>query len=666
MNAKAIHSRTRLHSVRDGFAINYGTGGIGAEVLANRFNVGPMHDCPECLYEEFFLSAWTVGDPAMIVDVPANARDGSGNLITGPKATKVFFPEDPSNVHHSYINDHTKFRVVHAGPKEHHIHHLHAHQWLHTPNDDNSSYLDSQAIGPGSTFTMEINHNGSGNRNKVVGDSIFHCHFYPHFAQGMWELWRSHDVFEEGTQLGEDGIPVGGARALPDGEIAAGTPIPALVPIPKQAMAPMPTATVPGYPFFIAGVAGHRVSHPPLDTEFDGGLPRHIITDGVPVFHKEELPAFSLVKARLDFDKSLLTAVAQQIPENGTPLEQAAMAYHAIRNHASITPEGVASSFILNGAPPQPGAPYADPCVDDETGSPAFNRLIEYKAAAFQFDIKLNKAGWHFPQQRILALWADVDPTRQGTRPPEPLFFRANTNDCVVFKHTNLIPRVYVLDDFQVRTPTDVVGQHIHNVKFDVTSSDGSGNGWNYEDGTFSPDEVIERITAINAGPNGGILPFGGGTPVHLTAQPHPFFGTLGAQVTIQRWFTDNVLNNNGFDRGVRTVFTHDHFGPSTHQQVGLYGGLVAEREGSVWRDPETGTIFGGRFDGGPTSWRADIIPPDETFAFREFVVEFADFQHAYRAGGGVNNEGEPVPDPAKVVNPPARWRPPLRRRSSC
>jgi len=49
-------------------------------------------------------------------------------------------------------------RVVHAGPKEHHIHHLHAHQWLQTPDDDNSTYLDSQALGPGFAFTTEIVH----------------------------------------------------------------------------------------------------------------------------------------------------------------------------------------------------------------------------------------------------------------------------------------------------------------------------------------------------------------------------------------------------------------------------------------------------------------------------------------------------------------------------
>src|SRR5215213_3312228 len=169
-----------LHSVRDKFAINYGIGGIGSEILANRLGVGPEGHCEDCNYEEFFLSAWAVGDPAQLVNVPANSTNADGSLKVGPKATKVLFPDDPSNVHHSYLNDHVKMRVLHAGPKEHHIHRLHAHQWLHTPDDDNSAYLDSQALGPGYSFTTETAHGGSGNRNQTVGDSIFHCHFYPH------------------------------------------------------------------------------------------------------------------------------------------------------------------------------------------------------------------------------------------------------------------------------------------------------------------------------------------------------------------------------------------------------------------------------------------------------------------------------------------------------
>jgi hypothetical protein len=644
-----------LHSVEDKFAINYGVAGVGAEILANRLGVGPMFNCTECKFEEFFLSSWTIGDPAQIVDKPANTTDALGNLIKGRKATKVLYPDDPSNVHHSYIGDPVKMRVVHAGPKEHHIHHLHAHQWLQTPDDDNSTYLDSQAVGPGFAFTTEIVHGGTGNRNQVVGDSIFHCHFYPHFAEGMWELWRAHDVFESGTVLDANGIPIAGARALPDGEILAGTPTPAIVPLPTLAMAPMPTATVPGYPFFNPAVAGHRPPHPPLDTIDDGGLSRHIITGGTVTYHKEHLPNFDLTKARLDFDKSLVTAQATSIPEAGTTTEKNAMAYHEVRLHASYKPDGTPANFILNGLPRKPGAPFADPCIDDLGNAKGTPRT--YKAAAFQLDMKLNKAGWHFPQARILSLWADVAPTQTGQKPPEPFFFRANTNDCITFYHTNLVPGVYVQDDFQVRTPTDIIGQHIHLVKFDVTSSDGSGNGFNYEDGTFSPDEVRERIKAIRkqngcTGVESGDIR--DGTFTCPKPKAHPFFGTLGAQTTVQRWFADDTLNNNGVDRTLRTVFTHDHFGPSSHQQAGLYAGLVIEPTGSTWKNPETGAQLGiSPIDGGPTSWQAMILETNAANSHREFLFEFADFQLAYQKGFGVDANGNPIPDPIHVINPP-------------
>lgn len=647
-----------LHSVRDNFAINYGIAGVGAEVLSNRLGVGPAAGCTECKFEEFFLSSWSLGDPAMVVDIPANAPcKGAGvdATITTPctptpgfKATKAFYADDPSNVYHSYIGDHVKFRIIHGGSKEHHIHHQHAHQWLFSPDSDNSTYLDSQAIGPGANFTLEINYNGSGNRNQTVGDSIFHCHFYPHFAQGMWSLWRTHDVFEAGTQLDSNSRPAPGSRAYPDAEIATGTPIPGIVPVPTIAMPPVPEAQVsivngqvqisgtgnPGYPFFVPAVAGHRPPHPPLDTIDDGGLPRHVITGGTA---NEQ-------HTRLDFNKTLVTATARQVPEDGTDVEKAAMNYHAIRFHHSFKPDGTAADYKLNGLPPQHGAPYADPCIDDNgnpTGTPR-----TYKAAVIQLDVKLNKAGWHSPQQRIETLWDDVQPTMNGTRAPEPFFFRANTGDCISFYHTILAPNVYQMDDYEVRTPTDVMGQHIHLVKFDVTASDGAGNGWNYEDGTFSPDEVIERIKAINAG---GGLTDPTGVQVQLTAKPHPTFGTLGAQTTVQRWYADALLNNIGKDRTLRTVFTHDHYGPSTHQQVGLYAGLVVEPQGSTWRAPESGQTMGTRYDGGPTSWRADILTANTADSYREFLLEIADYQFAYPATTTT------YPSPQTAIQPP--WK---------
>ena len=715
----------------DAFAINYGSAGIGAEVLASRLGVGPMggKQSVDLKFEEFFLSSWACGDPAMVVDVPANTPNNTvtdpstgskqinsqivsnspnippgpptppptfAPLIAGKKATKAFYPDDPSNVYHSYMRDHVTIRLLHAGGGITHVHHLHAHQWLRSPNSDNSHYLDSQMITPGSTFTLEIAYNGSGNRNETVGDSIFHCHFYPHFAGGMWALWRVHDVFEDGTKLDDSGRPLIGPkiwnRALPDGEIATGTPIPAIVPLPTLAMAPapapvqliddgtrvavapsgtapdgQPTFENPGYPFFVPGVSGHRAPHPPIDFAWeeeklgepkldangkkiylDGGLPRHQVLDGT-IVHE--------LHTRWDFSKDFIARdkngkaiagglVAFELPEEGTDVEKAAMASHSQRSHPSVEPNGDPGNFTLNGLPPVPGAPFANPSVDDDGNAQINTR--RYQGAAIQLDVVLNKQGWHFPQQRFLSLWEDVRANVRGDRAPQPLFFRANTGESIEFWHTNLVPDYYELDDFQVRTPTDIIGQHIHLVKFDVLASDGAGNGWNYEDGTFSPDEVRARVDAINL--SGGLFNFDPKTQFKGTSQrtlavkPAPdVFGPppagqdwAGAQTTIQRWDTDPLENNEGEDRTLRTVFTHDHFGPSTHQQVGLYGGLLVEPEGSKWYDSVSGGLLydtSKRRDGGPTTWQANIVTAKPADSYREFALEFGDFQLAYTSG---------------------------------
>ncbi len=142
---KSATVKTALTPGGDYFGINYGMGGIGSEILANRLGVGPMANCPTCKYEEFFLTSWTVGDPAMVVDKPATNQcsttegkcsDGvtscnpgtspstcSGGGVCTPtckvtadnRATQAFYPDDPSNVYHSYISDHTVFRILHGG-----------------------------------------------------------------------------------------------------------------------------------------------------------------------------------------------------------------------------------------------------------------------------------------------------------------------------------------------------------------------------------------------------------------------------------------------------------------------------------------------------------------------------------------------------------------------
>jgi len=843
-----------LSGVGDGFMINYGSGGIGSEIIANRLGVGPMHDCLSCAFEEFFLTSYTVGDPAQLADVSANIGleqlapgvappDGT----TGPKATWVPYPDDPANVHHSYIGDFVKFRNTHIG-NENHVFHLHNHQWLYNPNDDNSNYLDAQGIGPGSSYTYEINFGGSGNRIKSAGDAIYHCHFYPHFAQGMWYLWRNHDVMETGTPLEisggadsfhtkiyglEDGTPrlldeLTGrrARALPDGEIIAGAPIPALVPLPGKAMPPIPgevnvvpneryttTASTfssiaasedrdlglagiqvpvgsiadvvqrdvnPGYPFWIAGIedtVGQRPPTPPLDmlssgkaTELNGStidtfqvrnandpvpvddaaceasatctVVKNLFADLVPAqaggwdggLPRAALQGYAaggvtahIVTSKLDFTKVIGEAKAVFFPEEGTDVEQTAMAYHAVREHPSykVDMDGnvAAANFILNGNKPAVGAPYHEPCMDDQGDRfDTFNNPLTselghvfwggdegdwiggegmlsqfdadtpriYKGVNIQFDAVLNKAGYHYPQQRIITLWEDAVPVIRKEIPPEPMVLRFNSFECGVYHHANLVPEYYELDDYQVRTPTDIIGQHIHLPKWDLTTADGAANGWNYEDGTLSPGAVTERIHALNLYVDGGgkHLMRSGATadevlsgPLNdLLEQPHPFFGGvappggiatkwLGARTTQQRWFFDPVVNSDGIDRGLGIIFTHDHYGPSTHQQVGLYATVLVEPANSSWAHNETGEQLGCRTpleypagetqptdvcraDGGPTSWQAAITPDvagsflnpaGQLEPYREFYFEYSDFQHAYEAGiyVGADENGE-------------------------
>ena len=778
----------------DSFSINFGMDAIGPRVLANRVRIGPQGDCVGCKYEEFFLSSWPNGDPAQVSTQPPGLSDSSDDSAD-TNGEAIRFPDDPSNVYHSYLGDPVKYRIASAGGAAAHVHHQHAHQWLHTPNASAGHYLDSQTLTPGSTYTLEMVYSGSGNRNETVGDSIFHCHFYPHFASGMWALWRVHDVFEEGTRMDpetgrpadawqceldgqisdgsecrqaeQDGQPVRWQlvepnRALPDPTIAEGSPIPALVPLPGLAMPPMPAPVAlspdgkrgltlvrqtegswsvlgsepsladlldaestqmlnadleitaelaekvgnPGFPFFIPGLAGQRAVRPPLDVPtidhdgeelaLDGGLPRHRIGASPPPAVLTDstqadgcTPAadgnpFRECHTRHDFSKILLDVDAEQLDTDGEPAEQLAMWWHGDLFPGGRIPscgtDGICdaeTSFRLNGSRPAAGAPYADPCALEDRWN---GETRHYKAAAIQTDVVFTKEGWHFPQQRMLSLWEDVKPTLEGARTPEPLFFRAASGECIDFWHANLVPSEYALDDYQVRTPTDIIGQHIHLVKFDVTSSDGAANGFNYEDATFSPDEVRERIDAINAG--GGLRVRPGETcpdgqapdalsRCRLEAKELPFFGSgpggrwIGAMATVQRWMADPLEDVYGNDRTLRTVFTHDHMSPSTHQQAGLYAGLLVEPKCSQWVDSWTGEVMGGSLDplgdncesvyaarpsdGGPTSWRANILyreddaststqpasyepghPTPRLTGVREFALEFQDIALTY------------------------------------
>ena len=309
--------------------------------------------------------------------------------------------------------------------------------------------------------------------------------------------------------------------------------------------------------------------------------------------------------------------------------------------------------------------------VRDPAGA---KRTVQYKAADIQLDVVFNKKGWHYPQQRISSLWGDVNDVLSGKRKPQPLIARANSGDLVEYWLSNLLPGYYEVDDFQVRTPTDIVGQHIHLVKFDVTSSDGAANGFNYQDGSYGPDEVTHRIQAINNA--GGLFAFDRLNQYTLIPRATPFFGATGSggqswagtddrTALVRRSFARRESRAAGPARGfaVRRSGDHSPGAPRSDAAIGVHTRPFRPVDPSANRSlrgadrrAQRHTLVGFRNrrplgnrlaqafapggpstrDGGPTSWQAMIVPDNVRRAgegYREFVLEFQDSQLAYLAG---------------------------------
>lgn len=330
-----------------------------------------------------------------------------------------------------YKGDPTKLRILMAGTKETHVFHLHEHRWRNEPKDPDSTRIDSQSWGPGQSFTLDLE-GGMGSQTGSAGDSIFHCHLYPHFIAGFWGLLRSLDRLEDGT------------RHYPDG-----SPTPKLVALPDRAAPPAPTRTQPGYPHFVPGAVADSVA-----AEYPDGRTGRGFGHRPPQTPLGPTDDAGNNDRRGPFDTSWRTNA------NGGAADPI----------AALTPTEE-SSFEAK----KPGAPYVDPC-------PAGAPTRKYELSIIQRRIDYNKEGWHDPEGRMFVLKKDEAAVLAGTKEPEPLIIRANEGDCVDFAFTNKAPLRIGGNKFQSLLVTNEVGMHVHLVKFDVLASDGATNGWNYDE----------------------------------------------------------------------------------------------------------------------------------------------------------------------------------------
>jgi len=523
-----------------------------SEPMRNR---EPLTHDPADSGEDISMSSWVYGDPA-----PPILR--------------------------AYVGDPAKIRLVHGGVKETHVFHLHNHQWRLEPENAVSTILDSISISPQECFTLDILH-GAGSLNGMIGDAIFHCHLYPHFHEGMWTLWRIHDRLEDGT-----------------GKLPDGTRIPPLIPLPDRERPPKKDALHPGYPNYIRGEVGESPLQPPcgvIDQNgevtnrptalekanfADNAVPGALYTETCPC-HTVTMTDGGCEKAGCDegcqedkkagCDESCLGYEEAECDEGG--FEHKIMEYDKA---------GLKNKEAENAAEMAEERKIAE---QTECKCPTCRQgnVKIFEIAMVQARITYNSYGWHDPQGRFFVLKEELEKhgglenyirkVEQQKIKVEPLVIRANAGDCIELHTTNLLPEFLEGSPFQLRTRTDIVGHHVHLVKFDTIVSDGAANGWNNIAGARRYETLIERFFA---------------------------------------------------DVELRTVFFHDHLFANSHQQHGMFGALIIEEAGATFHDPRNGKEL--RF-----GTQAVIRRRDGT-SFREFALFVHDFALLFDKDGNPLN----------------------------
>ncbi|MCI6736976.1 MAG: copper oxidase [Intestinibacter sp.] len=250
------------------------------------------------------------------------------------------------------------------------------------------------------------------------------------------------------------------------------------------------------------------------------------------------------------------------------------------------------------------GALYAQPCSDKHCNCEWKAKApdVVFEIFALQAKLVYNDAHWHDPVGRFYVLKEQIeeytgcrvtiknreelvkeyiDAIENRYVDVEPLVIRANKGDCIEVRLTNFLPETLPATEFQLKTLTDNVSFHVHLVKFDVITSDGGANGYN-------------NIASV-------------------------FYG----ETLVERYYANEELN---------TCFFHDHLNPNSHQQHGLFGGLIIEPKGSTYHDPQTGK----RIKYGTKA----VIKTPSGRAFREFGLFVHDFALLFDRHG-------------KALNPP-------------
>lgn len=614
------------------------------------------------------------------------------------------FGDPATPIPRSYVGEGVKTRLLHGGSEVFHVHHLHGggDRWRRNPNADanndfwkgltkvpdpnlTSIHLDSQSIGPGTSYNLE-HECGAGGCQQGVGDFLFHCHIGHHYISGMWSFWR---VF--GTeQTAETNLY---SRPL--------AVVPGLFQNPNNPLIP------PSVPR--AGVSAGEL----IGLTVDDG--RMIVADAEVTDPVSQIGVLEWIEHQLPprgvpFDKFdatvwdwAFTGSGTQLRVLGEPESDEAFAGYVsdqpgTRPEVLFNPKNGRYTWPLfrphkAQRPPftarHSGAPWLGEEMKEgrldglcavngidrnvDVGDTSVKRFYPVSSISLPVEVAAGKSD---PDGQIFVLNEDEVDVRSGVKPAEPLTIRSNVGDCVEVFFTNKIPDGPLNKDF---SKTNI---HSHFVQFDTQASDGVITGMSYEQ-SVRPIASEGRHLTTHAAAGSTVLRvnhtdrlrqgiwigigLGEGTcGVDDRGQPqrcseirkivdipdpqtlvldaplrfaHGRDEAVGVEFVRYHWYPD-------VDFGTVFFHTHVEFKDWDH---GLFGAHVVEPKGSSYHDPVTGeevrsgTLVDIRVD---PSADGNPVAYDVDGSFREFML----FLHNnnpvegqfVRGGGTINLRAEP------------------------
>jgi len=618
------------------------------------------------------------------------------------------FGDPPTPVPRSYVGEGTKTRLLHGGSEVFHVHHLHGggDRWRRNPDADpnndfwkgltkvpdpnlTSIHLDSQSIGPGTSYNLE-HECGAGGCQQGVGDFLFHCHIGHHYISGMWSFWRVFGIVQT-AETNMNGFPLFVEPRL----FQADNPF-------TDAEAPSNTPPQPGVS--AGDLLGLTVDDNRVIVD-DANLTDPNTEIGIREWIRQQLPPPGAPLDKGDatvwdwvFDDSggtlrVLGEPGDSFPfagwESPHPGQRPEVLFNAkngrytwplFRPHSAARPPFTARH---TGAPwlgeeMKPGR-YDGLCAVNgvhpgvDVGPTAVKRFYPVSAITLPIQVTRDRVD---PDGQIFVLNEDESDIRNGIKPAEPLAIRSNVGDCVEIIFTNKIP------DGPLNKNFSKVNIHSHFVQFDTQASDGVITGMSYEQSVRpieSEGRVLEAVANagnqqinvthtdrlrpgvwIGIGLGEGVCGTNAqGQPVRCTeirqieAIPSPNVIRLnrplerrhrrgeavGVEFVRYHWYSD-------VDFGTVFYHTHVEFKDWDH---GLFGTHIVEPKGSTYHDPvsggevRAGTLVDVRVDpaagGNPVAFGVDG-------SFREFMLFLhnnSPVEGRFQLGGGtINLRAEP------------------------